>query len=293
MCINAGTCVCRQAHYGCVLCLTLLYLFNPLNLLLCAPGTPIEVKLGAEETAGSAGWERAQHYTYTAEIGRQIWNPQPLRAQQSRTNLQNQGCLSRSKAPSTGWGSAISFTRVLGAGDVVAIFITTSQYWWDNGHKIHRIHRIYRSPTFSGAWWIWESKWSRHRKVSIPSSQKAVSNSWFVISAYKVTILGACFFKTPILKIKGIIFPSEISGCMTLGLNFPKLYFMTNNIEPQNGLVWKGPERSSIPNPSEMGWDPCEWLPGASEVKFSRSRQSSSRYLCQTSQIVTTTESLK
>lgn len=64
-----------------------------------------------------------------------------------------------------------------------------------------------------------------------------------------------CLLKTPVLKIKGIIYPSEISGCRTQGLNLPKLYFMTNTIEPQNGLVWKGPERSSIPNPSEVGWD--------------------------------------
>lgn len=127
MCINAGTSVCRRARYGCALYLTLLYLFNPLKILLCAPGTPIEVKLGAKGTAGSAGWERAQRCTFTAEIGRQTRTPQPLRAQQSRTNLQKQGCLSRSKAPSTGRGSVISFASVVGTSDIAAVFIPTLQ----------------------------------------------------------------------------------------------------------------------------------------------------------------------
>lgn len=75
VCINAGTSACRRARYGCALYLTLLYLFNPLKILLCAPGTPIEVKLGAKGTAGSAGWERAQRCTFTAEIGRQKRKP--------------------------------------------------------------------------------------------------------------------------------------------------------------------------------------------------------------------------
>lgn len=42
-----------------ILCMSLLYLFNPLKALLWAPETPTEVKvkLGAKETAGPAGWE--------------------------------------------------------------------------------------------------------------------------------------------------------------------------------------------------------------------------------------------
>lgn len=127
VCINAGTSACRRARYGCALYLTLLYLFNPLKILLYAPGTPIEVKLGAKGTAGSAGWERAQRCTFSAEIGRQTQNPQPLRAQQSRTNLQKQGCLSRSKAPSTGRGTVISFASVVGTSDIAAAFITALQ----------------------------------------------------------------------------------------------------------------------------------------------------------------------
>lgn len=91
VCINTGTCVCRCAHYRCVLCLTLLSLFNPLKLLLSAPGTPIEVKLGAEETAGSAGWETAQHCTFTAETGWQ--KPKP----HSHSGPRNPGQIYKSK----------------------------------------------------------------------------------------------------------------------------------------------------------------------------------------------------
>lgn len=56
VCINACMCIftLTDGHT-----MSLLYFFNLLKALLCAPETPIEVKvkLGAKETAGSAGWE--------------------------------------------------------------------------------------------------------------------------------------------------------------------------------------------------------------------------------------------
>lgn len=60
LCVQLRVCVhprmCMQAVDTYTLqVFSLLYLFNPLKAVLCAPEAPIEVRLGAEGAAGSAG----------------------------------------------------------------------------------------------------------------------------------------------------------------------------------------------------------------------------------------------
>lgn len=113
----------RWASYRCILYMSLLYLFNPLKALLSAAETPVEEKLGFKKTAGSAGWEAGWCCTFEAELGGQIQNSWPPRAQQPRMNLGRQGSLSKSKAPSSTWGSFTGFIKVVGV-----IFQAMSQY---------------------------------------------------------------------------------------------------------------------------------------------------------------------